>query len=1153
MRLSKIRFSGFKSFVDPTIVSFPSNRVVIVGPNGCGKSNVIDAVKWVLGESSAKNLRGKILEDVIFNGSTTRKPVGQAAVEIVFDNSDQSLSGNWSKYTDIAIRRVVNRDGHSDYYINGHRCRRKDILELFLGTGLGSRSYALIEQGTVSHLVDARPDELRLVLEEASGVSKYKEKRKETSRRLENTNQNLLRIKELLMDSNERLQKLKFQSEQAIEFKALQREEKKLEAYLVYLQLLDLDHKEEQLLSSSMFLKRKCDSIRDEVSNLSQEEEDKQIELERKNKAANTIQEQFYQLEAKLMRLQQDIQHAETKKKNYESNVQNYRLEIEQTTLEIKEDEKSLILLEQEIQDFSKQFEQQLQEEKIILNAQDDLENEENSINQQLLHCQETSHRLHNEKNLTVNRLENLKLREDELLKQQTKLKGEMTLLNPTRLTAQIDHAQKEVDLLIHEIEDDVRSCREYELKIENIEARHNNLNSQLNQLVEKIYSEKAKISTLQELQNQILDDNDHASDNPSEIKKLIDQIQVEKGWEKAVENLLGSFLGAICIEDEREFWGGRHGKANYVLRKISKVQRENTLSSKINSKWSFGLLPKQAILKHTIDEAIKDRQFLGDLEFYVTPEGAQIGKDWIVLDSVNHPFSGFLERKKELVIANQTLHRLEQDAAGLQKKESEIRSILSQSKTNLLETNRVLVQKEKSLAVKRASLTSLGEQREKENYQLEKICEENQLLDKQVQDIRLETSRCDSSLRSLENTLTRAREALESIRAAADAHQKKMKTLRTDLWHIREQKHAIELKLQGKTDHLKNLRGRIENKKNHIQDLNVKKDQADQEIKQTLPNLKNWETESHDLQSKRDQLIGHRNSINAELKEVELGYKNNRILQHQKQEELEEAVIQHQKQELHLQEVKTKKQHLLESYRQFGLSQEEMNFLHPMEKKDCSKKLGDLQRKIQAMGPINMAAIVEYQVESEKAQYLTVQHDDLQEAVDTLKNAIKKIDRASVFQLKTSFNQINEQLNQIFRKLFGGGDCYLNLIGEDWLEAGVEIMAKPPGKKLTGIHLMSGGEKALTAIALIFSIFRLNPAPFCMLDEVDAPLDEANVGRFVNLLKEMANTIQFIMITHNKVSMEFSEHMIGVTMKESGVSRVVSVDIEQALKMVAN
>ncbi len=1163
MRLEKIKLAGFKSFVDPTTVNFPSNLVGIVGPNGCGKSNVIDAVRWVMGESSAKMLRGDSMSDVIFNGSNSRKPVGTANIELIFDNSDGKSGGNYAQYAEISVKRQVMRDGQSLYFLNNVRCRRKDVTDLFLGTGLGPRSYSIIEQGMISRIIEARPEDLRVYLEEAAGISKYKERRRETENRIRHTRENLERLDDLREEVQKQLRHLERQASSAENYKTLKKEERQLKAELITLKLSSM---EENISEYDRKIGKQENSIEAAISkqrNLEREIEEKRSMHLDLSEGFNKAQGNVYQIGSEIARLEESIQYSIDKKKQQEIDLKQVEISLKETKGLSEQDETKFERLAQELdqnrplldkinQEELDAVDQQNQAEKLMHDWQsiwDDLNNQSNNFMQgaqvertRLNHLdrqiQEIDIRLKN------NQKEFSRLTSQELNKEIEELQN-----SKIHFSKKIENLKSEIEKIRNSIEQEKRKVQ---IEQENLDSDRSDLQIS-----------KGKLSSLKALQEKVRGYDDDLfmewikENGLAEENRLLDVIKVDPEWQFAVEALLNIQLQAITTDNIKKYMNVKNlseaGVQMFELNGDETQKKPNTLASVVKGPKSLTSKLNSIFLVDDISQAFNRISNLSQGESFITKQGISIGPGWICTLK-NSSENGAIAREEEIRQLMDFVEKLELSVQQKLIRMDEIRKFLQEQ-----ETNSEIKQKEyesayNNLSRFQASLSGKEAQASQINEQVSNLKSDRQDLTIQLEDLNNEkiesTEKLNQALEKLENIkikISKVSEEKESIKNQVDSARKKAFEARNNSYKV-----TIELEtMRSSKDSLKSGMDRIQSQ---IKQLDGKFNQLNESLNEIKPLLIE---QKERLEEKLNARIEVDKKLSSARKELEKLDENLREVEHSRRS-YEENV---QKERNILNEIKLSRQELIvlgstlkEQLDDLGVYYENLKKEIP-EQSDIEtwqRKLEKTSSIIEKLGPINLAAIDEFKEQKERMDYLNSQHNDVERSLDTLEKAIRKIDKETRTRFKETFDKVDAGFKELFPKLFGGGHAYLELTGEDLLDTGVSVMARPPGKRNSSIQLLSGGEKALTAVAMVFSIFQLNPAPFCMLDEVDAPLDDANVARYCKLVQEMSKKVQFIFITHNKVTMQVANQLSGVTMQEPGVSRLVSVDVEEAAAMAA-
>ena len=1166
MRLKKIKLAGFKSFVDPTTITFPSQLIGVVGPNGCGKSNVIDAVRWVLGESSAKHLRGDSLEDVIFNGSTSRKPVGHAAIELVFDNSDGGLGGQYAQYSEIAIKRHLSRDGQSVYYLNGTRCRRRDITDIFLGTGLGPRSYAIIEQGTVSRLIEAKPEELRVFLEEAAGISKYKERRRETENRIRGAKENISRLNDLLSELVKRLEKLQRQAKTAERYKVVKQEEREVKAQLLALrwQALneELAQRQKEITARETALEAKVAELRAVEAEIEKQRE-RHVEA---NEAFNEVQARYYSVGAEIARLEQAIQHASERLQKNQRDLAEVERAWNEIQNHIQQDSGEIEGLRRNLEQSEPELEQARRAEQVSGTALADAEqrmqlwqNEWDTFNTraaaQIQAAEVERTRIHHlEEHL-------LQLRERlERLSEEQRLVGEQvdedaiaTLAQQLRGLAD-ERAREEADL---------QSLME---RLGGEREDNRRLNGELAEARRQLQEVQKRHATLEALQQAALGKQQGAArhwleaEGLADRQRLAESLQVAPGWEQAVETVLGPYLEAVCVEGLDAIAAGLEdlGEGNLTLLDTSVAAAAQggelaaPLLDKVRAPWDLGSLLAGIYAVEHLDEALALRGRLGVGESLVTRGGVWLGPNWVRVSRPADESAGVLQREQELRELGETLAAAASRVAAL---EEQLRE--GAERVRELEEQREQAQQRHAAVTRRhaelqARLSSLEAKLEQLRLRRQRLGEEIEEIGRQMESDKQE--------------LAEARGRLEAVVAETEDHEVQRNRLL-------EQRDELRRALEQRREQARNDRDRA-------REIAMRRESMGAQLKSLEVSFQRMESQLAHLERQREELRkaladsdGPINTMKAELEtllkqrlavEQRLSEARHAVesCEHAlRQQEEQRNTIERQLEEMRAameqlrlagQELKVRRQTLMEQLQETGFELQHLLDNMPEEAEEAAwqARLEQLAQRIQRMGAINLAAIDEYQEQSERKEYLDAQLADLNEALATLEGAIRKIDNETRTRFKETYEHVNDRLQELYPRLFGGGRAYLEMTSNDLLEAGVTIMAQPPGKRNGSIHLLSGGEKALTAIALVFALFELNPAPFCMLDEVDAPLDDNNAARFCQMVKEMSQQVQFVVITHNKITMEMAQQLVGVTMHEPGVSRLVAVDVEEAVEM---
>ena len=1164
MRLKAIRLSGFKSFVDPTTVPFNTNLTGIVGPNGCGKSNTIDAVRWVMGESSAKYLRGDAMTDVIFNGSSERKPVSKASVDLVFDNTDGTLRGEYAQYNEISVRRQVTRDGQSTYYLNGTKCRRKDITDIFLGTGLGPRSYAIIEQGMISRLIEAKPEELRVYVEEAAGISKYKDRRRETENRMRRTQENLERLSDIRDELERQLAHLQRQAQAAEKYKLLKAEERTKKAELLAIRWTGLNseyevrettiREHEVRFEGHMATQRAADAGIEEL----------RVDHQARTDAYNAAQGRFYEVGNRIARQEQKIEHQSQMALQLDSDLAEAEKNILDTQRQLEMDQ----LQQEDLQAQRLEWEPELE----ILQAGEEEQAAE------LLEAEEAQQQWQSEWDTFTQRASEPTRRADVA---QSRIQATEQQL--VRIEQQIDRLRQERSQLTDDPQSEEflllqEEVSEAELQAEEQQARYEDIREQLELVREDSERRRRELdegrqrlqqmlgrkATLEALQKAALGQGSEGvshwleSHQLARRPRLAQQIEVTEGWEVAVETVLGDFLQAVMIDElaSTSDWlsGFRDGTLTLWQAHAGATPCAGTLASVVTSQTDLSSLLAKVKLADDLPQALAMRGDLSDGESVITPDGIWLSRDWLRVARDQDNEGGVLARKQELELLEEEADELDM---SVDEWEADLESVLLRQRSleqqrdtaqqEWQELSRRLVSQKSLLSAQQAKAEQLKLRTDKLEQTLSEAEEARQLEQEALAEQRMVWQEAmdavgdDSEEREvLQQRRQTIQQRLQQARQTAGQQKDRLHQLQLQVQALTSREDGLKQAIQRLSDTMLRLKERREQilanqSRDHSEDLELLRAELEELLEERLISEQQMSEARHTLEQ-ADARLRQLEQERAEAEQQALAERNR----------LEQV-------RMECQALDIRRNTLVDQLKEEQLSMAEVLDSLPEEATEESwvAELTRIGERIQRLGAINLAAIEEYKLQSERKVYLDSQNDDLERALATLEGAIQKIDKETRNRFQETFERMNSGLADLFPKVFGGGHAWLELTGDDLLSTGVAIMARPPGKKNSTIHLLSGGEKALTAIALVFSIFQLNPAPFCMLDEVDAPLDDANVGRYARLVKAMSEKVQFIYITHNKIAMEMADQLMGVTMHEPGVSRLVSVDIEEAAGMV--
>lgn len=1166
MKLEKIKLSGFKSFVDPTTIPISGNLIGIVGPNGCGKSNIIDAVRWVMGESSAKHLRGGQMADVIFNGSSTRQPVSTASVELVFDNSEGRVGGEFAKYNTLAIKRQVSRDGQSAYLLNGTRCRRKDITDLFLGTGLGSRSYAIIEQGTISRMVEAKPEELRIHIEEAAGVSKYKERRHETEIRMRHTRENLERLNDVREEVEKQLKHLHKQAQKAEKYTQLKKQERQYKVELLAMRW-NKHHQSAQALEQKLqAVAQAHNQLFMQLREIDRDVDGRRELQKQQQKQLEQVQGEFYDVVSEVSRLEQAISHHQRSRQEMGEEIDRLGQQAAQFVAEMEQDKQQL----EEIRQSQLETEQSLVSARsaaeLHIQEQQQLREQRSAWQQQWETFRNETAELREQVEVQRSKIGQLENQQQQYQVRLHKLESERGELNGSQLQREIAALDQSIETIESE-----RSLMHQQLDalnqlIDEQRRRVKQLHDQLHNLRSELHGVKGKVTSLELLQQHAM-----GKDNKKltrwlgqmslvENKRLAEYLEVESGWEKAAETVLSAYLEAICVEDAGPLLDGLNTLSEQSLTlfetridtAVVEKGRLPRLLDKIDTPWNLNSL---LVGVYCADDEHAVRELsaqLSDHESIITPQGTWLGPGWLKIVHPGDGKAGVLQREKELRLLKEhqlqlqeqiTLSEQALEEAELQLQEAEIRRETLQRQDKAMGVE---------LSAKNAEFSACSAKLEHEQRRLEQVVDE-------IEDLHRDVAENAELLAESSLLKEQAEQALQNSEQKQGQLQQLEQTLQHQLQQIEQSVHESQQQVHRLQARLESLQASEQMTDKQLLRLQQQHRQASDRIRdlqtrlqQTLTPLDDEQFELQALRLQKDQLEATLKQERATLEQTEASVSQLSEEHVRVQRELEKQKERLDSIRFEQQESSVRQQTVTEQLNEIDADAEQIlaTLSEQAEESAWKQKVDDLGRQIERLGTINLTAIEEYQAQSERMRFLDEQHQDLTSALATLEQAIDKIDKESRQRFKETFDKINNGLQVKFPKLFGGGQAYLELTEQDLLEAGVNIVARPPGKRNSSIHLLSGGEKALTAVALVFSIFDLNPAPFCLLDEVDAPLDDANVGRFSKMVEEMSASVQFLYISHNKVTMEIAKQLAGVTMKEPGVSRMVAVDIDEAVDL---
>lgn len=1171
VRLTQIKLAGFKSFVEPTVIPTPSQLVGVVGPNGCGKSNIIDAVRWVLGETRASELRGESMQDVIFNGSGQRKPAARASVELVFDNSEGRAVGQWSVYSEIAVRRVLTRDGTSSYFVNNQQVRRRDIHDIFLGTGLGSRGYAIIGQGMINRLIEARPEELRVYLEEAAGVSRYKERRRETENRLGDTRENLNRVDDILRELDGQLQRLEAQAEVAARYRALQAEgEQKQQA----LWLLKEENARGDQKSRFLAIEQAQTELEAAVAGLRHLEADLESRRQAHYQAGDRVhaaQGRLFEAGALVSRLEAEIRHVVDSR----SRVQARRAQLQSQQLEWQEQSTHC----------ADQIAQTVEDLEIIKGQSEDLLEQLDQANERLPAIDirvRTASASRDEMRTVLSRVEqSLALvaqtqrdadrQIDSLRQRRERLEHELRELNPPDPSG-IDRLSGELELLQGQLEEAQGQVVSLEEQQPALEDQRQRAQAEARQESAAVARLEARLLALVKLQDDVQKQGTLqpwlAKHELTSLARLWQHVHIQAGWEPALEAVLRECLAGLEV---RHLENARAFVQDPPPARLAFYQRPVAGPAVAAP---HGLQPVAALLKLSdpdlrtllehwlsgvywaddLNQALARRSELPPGAVFVVREGHLVDAHSVRFYAPDSEQSGLLARQQEIeylqreikaqqLIADQATGAVARaelawqgvaQAMGpartrvseLTHRAHDVQLTLSRLQQQAEQSGQRAVRIHQEVTEIEAQVTVLKETREEAEARFE-------TLDLELADIQGRFADAELSGERLAQEAEQARQAVRDLERRLQEHQFSERSAQSRLSDLQRNLQLAQEQVRRASDELESLQGELfeldaSAAQAGLQDALEQRAVCETDLAQARIELDNLAASLRDIDEQRSTNERSLEPLRARITELQLQEQAARLTVEQYSEQLDARQVNR------------------DALRQFLATQPE-----------TWQRVGWLQsevqrisRDIEALGAVNLAALDELNQARQRKDYLDAQHADLCRAIETLEDAIRKIDKETRELLQETFDTVNHHFGELFPRLFGGGEAKLIITGEEILDAGVQVMAQPPGKRNSTIHLLSGGEKALTATALVFALFKLNPAPFCLLDEVDAPLDDANTERYANLVGSMADQTQFLFISHNKIAMQMARQLIGVTMQEQGVSRIVAVDIESALQL---
>jgi len=1167
MRLTKLKLAGFKSFVDPTTVVLPGQLVGVVGPNGCGKSNVMDAVRWVLGESKASELRGDSMQDVIFNGSGSRKPVARAAVELVFDNSLGRLSGQWSQYAELSVKRLLTRSGQSEYYINNLHVRRKDVTDLFLGTGLGPRAYAIIGQGTISRIIEAKPDELRVFLEEAAGVTRYKERRKETETRLADTRENLARVDDIRLELDSQMERLEAQASVARQYREYSEDLAHRQQVLWLLRRNEAEAERDRLAGDVVQA-----NLALEAQNTALRELEARVEEAREahfaaSDGVHSAQSELFAANAEVARLEAEIRHRRESQREYASRLvqlSNDRAHWQAQVATLAEDGARWQELLALADDRARQGEAHLTAcrerlplaEKTHAAAVETVSRQRADIAQSEQRLQvEQANRGHAERSL-----QSIGSRRERLLLEREAMPVPDAAVLADKQEELVDLRGRLDQLAIREKE------RTHDLPL--LEQHRRSLLAEVQHAQKERAEANARRGALQQLQQRLQNDGKldqwlqrHALQHGQPLWK---SLHVEAGWEDAVEAVLRERLGALAVDRADPAWSkDRPGRKLTLLlpgsalpacddgqgsrdddRLLARVRCDHPELTALLADWL-----REVFTAQDLAAALARRSSLAGGACYVTPGGDIVGRQSVTLFAPDSGEHGLLERQREIDALASVLASREQAVEQAQAKLAASERLLADAQHSLQESRQQLSALQGRAHALQVETLKLSQARERFRERQAQI---DDSLAEMAAEEQSERERRVMAAEVIAQQQQRIQELQRVLAGASHLLEESERRLRAEREQMNRAEHALREAEFSQRECRTKLQELSANQGLAVQQLERIGDQLAR-CEQSASALQADDLEPA-LQEALEQRVAREHGLAHARDALEAAANALRLLDEQRLR-IEQGLDPLRER---IGDLKLKEQAASLSCEQFATQLKEVNADEPSLQADLAgarsgalqNAIASLQRSIDALGAVNLAALDELTAARTRKAYLDAQAADLTQAMETLVSAIRRIDRETRDLLQATYDAVNRSFGELFPTLFGGGEARLIMTGDEILEAGLQVMAQPPGKKNSTIQLLSGGEKALTAIALVFSMFQLNPAPFCLLDEVDAPLDDTNTERFCAMVRRMSAQTQFLFISHNKITMEMAQQLVGVTMQESGVSRIVEVDMEEALRM---
>jgi chromosome segregation protein len=1169
VRLTSIKLSGFKSFVDPTNFQVPGQLVGVVGPNGCGKSNIIDAVRWVLGESKASELRGESMQDVIFNGTTHRKPAGRSSVELVFNNDDGKAGGQWGQYAEIAVKRTLTRDGTSTYYINNQSVRRRDIQDIFLGTGLGPRAYAIIGQGMIARIIEARPEELRIFLEEAAGVSKYKERRRETENRLNDTRENLTRVDDILRELNANLEKLQAQAAVAQKFHTLQGDQEEKQKLLWLLRKNEAKAEQEKFFRD---IERAQVDLEEQTAKLRHVE----AGLEHMRQAHFAAGDRMHQAQGALYQTNSEIGSLEAQIKFVIESRSRLQAQLNSLTAQRDQWQRQGTQQQDELAEAEMFLEEHAMRVEQSQNAVHDLNQQVPVLEQ---HWREAQLKTTESRGRIMQSQQQIELESTHqrnasnilagLAVRRERLSQEKSGLNLPD-TAHLANLQLQLEEKQQQQEEAGMQLEQAQEQLPQLEQARRSAQEQFNAESAALAQLEARLSALKQLQENI---QTQGKVQPwlqkhelADLPRLWQKLHIDQGWETALESVLRERTSALEVSNldwAKAFFndappaklalfspaiaasaGASPTDAAVAGLKpfINLLQLNDPGLRALMQDWLHGIY-----VADDVAGAFADRNKLPQGGAFVTLQGHLVSRASVRFYAADSEQDGMLARQQEI------------DNIGKQQRAQQM--LLEEVRSRSVRSEAQLTQATQNLQELQVRVNSYTQAVHALQIEVMKLSEVQQRFDQRSTQIVADLAEIEAQESEQQQIKTESEARFEQLDMALAELQESHEDGQTDFLAKEQQLNDARQRLREVERAAQEAEFAEKSHRNKIEELKRSIATALEQAAQLFANMQQGHLELESLDDQAAQaglqsLLDKRSDQERALADArhELDQLSQSLRQHEETRMQSERSLQPQRDritELQLKEqaARLNQEQFAEALAAVQADEAALNekLTEDMRPSYLQGEVTRLTNAIAALGAVNLAALDELATASERKNFLDAQTADLNEAINTLQDAIHKIDKETRDLLQDTFDKVNQHFSELFPILFGGGQARLTMTGDEILDSGVQVMAQPPGKKNATIHLLSGGEKALTATALVFSMFQLNPAPFCLLDEVDAPLDDANTERFCNMVKRMSAHTQFLFISHNKIAMEMAQQLIGVTMQEQGVSRIVAVDMESA------